>query len=266
MVSWPTHRHRRPALDPAGGAPQRYRGEHEPPTAQRRATKPRWPPAREPCQALDPRARQRAQRGGGILCPLCRSRVDAVRPSNAGGGQGGPWRRPWRYGAEAPRGGEGARAAPGGARAPPSHRAWSRGSPHRPGRVAEPVDSRGGQGRLAGGRRVRGDGAAGPTERAGLGLRVPSSQAHDGDVGGRDCAPRCVRRGSPGGETAGRHRGLWHTRGVWPHHGAVLLGQEVARAPVSGQHEGHRRGGVSLVAHAMPPRDLFLSPAQPRFP
>ena len=41
-------------------------------------------------------------------------------------------------------------------------------------------------------------------------------------------------------------RGLCHTRGVWPHHGAVLLGQGVSRAPVSGQQSGNSRGGVSL--------------------
>ena len=57
-----------------------------------------------------------------------------------------------------------------------------------------------------------------------------------------------------------------HTRGVWSHHGAVLLGQGVSRAPVSGQQSGDSRGGVSLVSKALPHRDLFLRPEKPRLP
>ena len=41
--------------------------------------------------------------------------------------------------------------------------------------------------------------------------------------------------------------GPCHTRGVWSHHGAVLLGQGVSRAAVFGQQYGHSRGSLSLV-------------------
>ena len=49
-----------------------------------------------------------------------------------------------------------------------------------------------------------------------------------------------------------------HTRSVWSHHGAVLLGQGVSRAAVFGQPYGYRRGSVSLVRKALPHRDLFF--------
>jgi hypothetical protein len=55
-------------------------------------------------------------------------------------------------------------------------------------------------------------------------------------------------------------------RGVWSHHGAVLLGQGVSRAPVSGQQSGDRRGGLPLLSKAVPHRDVFLGPEKPRLP
>jgi hypothetical protein len=75
-----------------------------------------------------------------------------------------------------------------------------------------------------------------------------------------------LRRVSPAGEAHCVTRGLCHTRDVWPHHGAVLLGQGVSRALVYGQQSGDSRGGVSLVSKALPHRDLFLRPEKPRFP
>ena len=43
MVAWPTHRHRRQALDHAGGAQQRYRGQQEPPLPSGATTIPEGP-------------------------------------------------------------------------------------------------------------------------------------------------------------------------------------------------------------------------------
>ena len=89
---------------------------------------------------------------------------------------------------------------------------------------------------------------------------MPYGHEHDGDVGGRTRAPRCLRRLSPAGEAAGVNRGLWHTRGVSSRHGTVGLGQGVARAPGAGEQSGDSRGGVSLVSKAMPQRDFFRRP------
>jgi hypothetical protein len=61
-------------------------------------------------------------------------------------------------------------------------------------------------------------------------------------------------------------RGLGHTRDVWPHHGAVWLGQGVSRVLGYGQQAGDSSGGVSLVSKALPHRDLFRRPDKPRFP
>src|SRR5262245_14315002 len=83
-------------------------------------------------------------------------------------------------------------------------------------------------------------------------------------MGGEDLSPRCVRRVSPAGEADCVTRGLCYPRGVWSYHGAVLLGQGVSRALVSGQQSDNRRGGVSRVSKALPHRDLFLRPEKPR--
>ena len=66
-VSWQAHRHGCQALDHAGSAHQRDRGQ-EHPTAQRRHQNPRWYKP-EPGQTLDPLARQRAHLGGAVLLP-----------------------------------------------------------------------------------------------------------------------------------------------------------------------------------------------------
>jgi hypothetical protein len=50
---------------------------------------------------------------------------------------------------------------------------------------------------------------------------------------------------------------------AWPGHGAVLLGQGVARALVSGQQSGNSRGGVSLVSQALP-HEIFFSDQKSR--
>jgi hypothetical protein len=141
-----------------------------------------------------------------------------------------------------------------------------RGTPHRRGRTAALVAPRGGHGDRSGRRRVRWDRASGHPARDGLVLRVPYGHAHDGAVGGRDVSPRCVRRVSPAGAADGGKRGLCHTRGVWPNPGTVLLGHGGSRAPVSGAQPGDSRGGVPLVAQALPHRDLFFRPAKPRLP
>jgi hypothetical protein len=266
MGSWPASRHSRPALDHAGGAPQRYGGQPEPPTAQRRPHNPRGRQARAPGQTLAQMTRQRAYLGGGVLLTVCRYGRDAGSARAAWGGQGWPCRRPGRRGAEAPRGRERARPAPGGARAPQSSRAWSRGAPHRRGRAEEPGDPRGGPGGLSGRRRGRWDGSSGHAKRGGLVLRLPYGHAPDGARGGRALAPCCLRHGSPPGEADGAPRGRGHTRGVGARHGAVGLGQGGSRAPGSGQPAGDSRGGVSLVSHARPHRDLCRRPEKPRRP
>ena len=259
-------RPRRQALDHVGGAYQRYRGQQEPPTAQRRHPNPRWPQAREPWQTLAPLARQRAYLGGDVLVTVCRPRVGSVSLRDPWGRHGWPCRRSWRRGAEAPRRLSGARPAPGVARAPQSHRAWSRGAPHGPGRAAAHGEPHGGHGGLSRRRRVRWAGAAGHTACAGLVLWVPYGHEPASAMGGADLAPRCVRRVSPGGEAAGVTRGLCYPRGVWSDHGAVLWGHGVSSALVSGQQADDRRGGVSLVSKALPHRDLVLRPAKSRRP
>src|SRR5215510_12163135 len=70
---------------------------------------------------------------------------------------------------------------------------------------------------------------------------------------------------SPAREADCVTRGLRHSRGVWSHHGAVVLGQRVSRAPVFSQQSSDSRGGGSLVSKALPHRDFFLRPEKPRF-
>jgi hypothetical protein len=82
---------------------------------------------------------------------------------------------------------------------------------------------------------------------SGLVLRVPHGHEHRGNVDGRDLPPGCARRVSQAGQVDRVKGGLRHTRGVWSHHGAVLLGQGVSRAAVFGQQYGHSRGSLSLV-------------------
>jgi hypothetical protein len=194
----------------------------------------------------------------------CRALVDAVSPRDGGGGHGGPGRRPGLPGAEAPRGLEGARPAPHGARAPKSPRPWSRGTPPRQGQAAEHGEPRGGPGGLARRRRGRGDGVAGHAERAGLVLRLPASSEHDGDGGGGALAPRYFRGVAPAWEREGVNSGGGYSRGVWAPHGAMGLGQGGSRAPGYGAHSSASRGGVALRAKARPHRDLFRSPEKPR--
>jgi hypothetical protein len=166
----------------------------------------------------------------------CRALVDAVSPRDGGGGHGGPGRRPGLPGAEAPRGLEGARPAPHGARAPKSPRPWSRGTPPRQGQAAEHGEPRGGPGGLA--RRRRGRGGA--------------------------LAPRYFRGVAPAWEREGVNSGGGYSRGVWAPHGAMGLGQGGSRAPGYGAHSSASRGGVALRAKARPHRDLFRSPEKPR--
>ena len=227
---------------------------------------PRWPPAREPRPPLSQLARPRSPRGGGVLFPGGRPLLDAWSRRDAWGGQGGPWRRPWRPGAEAPRGLYGVRPAPRVARAPTPHRAWSRGPPQGGSRAEERGAPSGAHGGLSGRRRGRGDGAAGHAARGGLVLGVPHGHEHDGDVGRPDVSPR-DRGGVSQARQAERVQGSpWPTRGVGSPQVAGWGGQGVSRAARGGQHEGHSGGGRSLVSQAMPPRDLFLSPATSRLP
>jgi len=128
---------------PPGRAAQGDGGRQAPPTASQHAQGPRWAQARAPRHPCAPMARPRAPRGGGGLGPVGRPLPDALRLRDAGGGQGGPGRRPGWQGAEAPRGRDGARLAPGVARAPPAHRAWARGAPPRGRRAEEPAEPRG---------------------------------------------------------------------------------------------------------------------------
>ena len=84
-------------------------------------------------------------------------------------------------------------------------------------------------------------------QRGGLVLRLPHGHEHDGDVGRHDVSPRYFGGVSQARPTDRAQRRPCHTRGVWSHHGAVLLGQGISRAAVFGQQYGHRRGSLSLV-------------------
>ena len=265
MVAWPTHRHRRQALDHAGGAQQRYRGQQSTPLPSGATTIPEGAKPASRGNACPDGSTTSASGRRCMFFPLSISSWHS-EPSR-------PWRwslravpaavAAWRCGSTWSLRGA---LAPRVAWAPQSQRTLSRGSPHREGRVAEHAGPRGGQGGLARRWRVRWDGASGHAERARLGLRRPYGHEPDGDVGGRPLAPRCMRRVSPAGEADGVHRGLGPTRGVWSRPGTGWLGQGVARAPVSGEQAGDSRGGLSLVAKALPHRDFFLRPEKSRFP
>ena len=109
------------------------------------------------------------------------------------------------------------------------------------------ADPRRDAGGVAGRWRIRWDEAPAHATAGGLVLRVSHGHEHRGDVGGRDLSPRCARRVSQAGPADRVKGGPLHTRGVWSHHGAVLLGQRVSRAAVFGQQYGHSRGSLSLV-------------------
>ena len=94
---------------------------------------------------------------------------------------------------------------------------------------------------------MRWDEAAANAAAGGLVLRVPHGHEHRGDVGERDLPPRCVRRVSQAGQADRVKGGARHTRGVWSHPVAVLLGQGISRTAVFGQQYGHSRGSLSLV-------------------
>src|SRR5262249_27970747 len=105
----------------------------------------------------------------------------------------------------------------------------------------------GSAGGVAGRWGIRWDEAAAHAAAGGLVLRVPHGHEHRGDVGGRDLPPGCARRVSQAGQVDRVKGGLLYTRGVWSHHGTVLLGQGGSRAAGCGQQYGDSSGSLWLV-------------------
>ena len=184
--------------------------------------------------------------GGAVLAALCGRLAAPSRLADLGARHGWPRRRTRVHRAADPCRLARARPAAGLAGAPRPEGALSRRSPYRLGRTQQRAAPRGDAGGVAGRWGMRWGAAPADAPAGGLVLRGPPGPAPRGDVAGRALPPGGARRVSPAGQVERVKGGRRHTRGGWSHHGAVWLGQGVARAAVWGPQYGDSRGSLSL--------------------